>query len=201
MALIKNKLINIENISVTIEKKNEKLYEDRKNEKLYEDRKLLYTELAKIIEQFPKRVPTEILRSAHYDVPKFQGNYDIVIQTLNNKIDDSENKRLKAAIRAKDKNRIQSIQTEIDNWKHAIEELKENKDEFESANAMYEEYKKKNSGKIEIIFSQAVENGIVELDTFLNNAYGRSGRHFEEDIVRQYKRELHFAMRRDIGTL
>ena len=175
MALVKNKLINIENLNVKIEKKNEKLHEERIS---------LYTKLAKIIKQFPKRTPIEILYSIHYDVPAFRGNYDTAIKILNIKIKDAG----------------EQLETEKKSWNDAIKELEKNRKEYETANTMYEEYKKKNSGKIEVIFSQAVKNELAKFDNFLSDAFG-AGYRFEENIVQEIKDEFILAMRKDIGTL
>ena len=191
MALIKNNLINIENLGVKIDKNNKKL-----NDGYSEKREPLYIELAKIVKQFPERTPAEILYSVD-DVPAFMGDYDTTIHILNIKIDDAI-KRLEVASYMQDRN---SIQTEINNWKYVIEKLEKNREEFENANTMYEEYKKKHSGVIEIIFSQEVKNEIVRFNVFLSNAFGMAGHPFEEDIVREIKDRFIFAMRKDMGTL
>jgi len=191
VALIKNKLINIENLGVKIDKNNKKL-----NDGYSEKSEPLYIELAKIVKQFPEKTPAEILYSVD-DVPAFMGDYDTTIHILNIKIDDAI-KRLEVASYMQDRN---SIQTEINNWKYVIEKLEKNREEFENANTMYEEYKKKHSGVIEIIFSQEVKNEIVRFNVFLSNAFGMAGHPFEEDIVREIKDRFIFAMRKDMGTL
>jgi len=188
------KLNIIENIPIKLNIGKRKAYRHNHSK----NRDNLYIKLAKIIKLFPDYTPADILYSSmNGDTPCFRGDYDSVIKIINIKIENAQIK-LESAWNLKQK---ENVKIEISNWKHMIEKLEENKRVFDYANTLYEMYKKKHSGQIELLFSQEVRNKMVGFNVFINNAFGMPGHLIKEDDVYKNKNDLIFTMRRDIGMI